>query len=253
MPLNWIYRTLGWHQAAQIPTTTECDLSRVKTAVEPLIRNDAQQITHRQWLQTRAFDAWLAFFKKQYNNYHCGCKLASCDNRLVFNVAKCTRGFVLNFDEKIHNALDFQHLFDYFAQAFVEHGYTLQAADKRTYTCPSDKKETIERYYLKPPTTCLTEGKVEQCFGNITLTLHARNNEPIYLQCRAAHYRDMTLFQPSHSLDKLVACLVKTVQQNVLNNNVLNNNAVNNNAVNNNAINNNAVNNNAVNNNAVNN
>ena len=116
---------------------------------------------------------------------------------------------MLNFDENIHNSQDFQFLLDHFAAAFIDNGYTLKAADLRTYNCPLGKVETIERYYLKPSKTCLNEGKIEQCFGNITLTLHARSNVPMYLQCRAAHYRDMNMFQPSHSLSKLVECISK--------------------------------------------
>ncbi len=205
-------RVLGLSSTNEKPlsSTIDCDLSKVKSIVEPLVRNHEQKQKYEQWSQTLACKNWLTFFQKQYNNYNIGCKLAPCDSRLSFNVAKCTRGFILKFDEKIHNAQDFQHLLDYFSKTFEATGYTLQAADLRTYICPSERKETIERYYLKPPATCLKGGKIEQCFGNITLTLHARGNTPMYLQCRAAHYRDMTIFQPSHSLGKLVECLVKT-------------------------------------------
>ncbi|MEY4927266.1 MAG: hypothetical protein RI894_1702 [Bacteroidota bacterium] len=211
MPLNWILRVLGSSPISEkpLPSTIECDLTKVTSIVEPLVRSQEQKEKREQWLQTRAYTKWLDFFQKQYNNYNCGCKLAPCDSRLSFNVAKCTRGFVLKFDEKGHNIQDFQYLLDHFAQALARTGYTLQAADIRTYICPSERKETIERYYLKPPTTCKKGDKIEQCFGNITLTLHARGGVPMYLQCRAAHYRDMTIFQPSHSLGKLVECLVK--------------------------------------------
>ncbi len=210
---NWFRRFLSIFQKRKTspplptPTTTDCDLTKVKSVVVPLIRTDEQIENYKQWLQTRACTNWLQFFKEQYNNYNCRCKLAPCDNRLSFNIGKCTRGFVLKFDENIHNQQDFQHLFDSFSQAFIKSGYSLQAADLRTYACPSEKKETIERYYLKPPTNCLNQGKIEQCFGNITLTLHARGNTTMYLQCRAAHYRDMTIFQPPFSLSKMVACL----------------------------------------------
>ncbi len=206
---NWYNRFLSAFskEKAPIVTTSVCDLSKVKSEVVPLIRNHEQVENYKQWLQTRACSSWLKFFKEQYKNYDCGCKLASCDNRLTFNIEKCKRGFVLKFDGNIHNAQDFQYLLDRFCHAFVESGYTLKAADLRTYTCPSQIKETIERYYLKPPTNCLSQGKIEQCFGNITLTLHARENKIMYLQCRAAHYRDMTIFQPSFPLGKMVECL----------------------------------------------
>ena len=112
-------------------------------------------------------------------------------------------------EEKQHNKTDFQHLLHYFADAFLAIGYTVQAADVRTYRCKTEDKENIERYYLKPPTNRSQHGKINQVFGNITLTLHKKGNEPLMLQCRAAHFRDMHTFEPPEPLSALIECATK--------------------------------------------
>ena len=114
----------------------------------------------------------------------------------------------LVFDNKIHHKADFTFLLDSFRDALLESGYTLHTSDVRTYHCSETRKETIERHYLKPLPILVPGQKLDQRFGNVTLTLRARNGVPVQLSCRSTHYRDLDLYQPVRPMAEMIDCFV---------------------------------------------
>jgi hypothetical protein len=134
--------------------------------------------------------------------------MAKSISLVQFEQLKCCQNFQLIFDNKIHNQADFTFLFDSFRDALLENGYQLHTSDVRTYHCTETKKETIERHYLKPVPILVPGEKIDQRFGNVTLTLRAKNGIPMQLSCRSTHYRDLNLYKPVRPMCEMMDCLV---------------------------------------------
>jgi hypothetical protein len=184
-----------------------CDIRRVSETVAPLARSEDEAQAYKTWCNTQAYKNWKTFLKKEQIAFTKTCKMAQSISPVRFEQMKCCQNFKLVFDNKIHNANDFRFLLDAFRDALLQNGYQLHTSDVRTYHCSETKKETIERHYLKPIPILIPNQKIDQKYGNITLTLHCKNGVPDNLYCRSAHYRDYNLYKPVHSLAEMMDCL----------------------------------------------
>ena len=81
------------------------------------------------------------------------------------------------------------HFFDFLKEQVLKLPYKKQISDRRIFDKPN-YTETIERHYLKPRPTFLSEKKLDQKYGNITIELLLRNNQPHLLKFSATSYTD---------------------------------------------------------------
>jgi hypothetical protein len=210
--LNKIFNLFSKSAEAQIEQP--CDIRKVRETVDALERDDATLQAYKTWRTTIACSEWLKKINEEHATFAKNCKFAPCQNDLIkFKQIKCCNTFELLFDEDIHSTRDFGFLFDHFKDALLENGYQLHTSDVRTYHCSETKKQTIERHYLKPTIlnnlpNRFSQQTIEQLFGNVTITFHAKSGVPYSIQLRSAHFRE-AMFTPVRSFSELMTVLTK--------------------------------------------
>ena len=159
------------------------EIEDYKTWVETLVRRRLQD-----WL----FDQYAIFRKLPED----------IDEALDFLNTPSSKGFVIYFHQTQYSKRDTRHFLDFLKEKVRELKYRIQISDTRTY-----KKgtwiETVERHYLKPPPNFQEGGKFNQGFGNITLELVFRNENPYLLKLQATIYKD-SLFHEADEFKELM-------------------------------------------------
>lgn len=128
------------------------------------------------------------------------------DKTLVFLNTPSTKGFALQLTnkERVQNPVLFFDLLKEKTQAL---NYRIQIADTRTWSKGKDVL-TVDRYYLKPRTSKMPNGKIDQLYGNVMVELQHKNNSPFNLKFRATSYNDR-LYQPALGFKELMNELLR--------------------------------------------
>ncbi len=157
------------------------------------------------WKQTGCHTKILNYISKNYNVWlQTSCE--QCD-AIDFLKLPSFRGFVIHFMDMDHNCSEVTYLSDYLKDKVLELDYKIQFADKRVFEKPR-WLEKIERYYLKPVVSIKENEKIEQRFGNITIELKFRDEEPLHLKFSAATYHDCQ-FKNADEFKHLMAHITK--------------------------------------------
>lgn len=171
---------------------------------EVLSRDEEEKAYYDKWNESNVKAQMLDWLHEQYHHYRRNC---CCDCKVNFLMIPSVNGFVIHFDEKRWDEVDFVCLFDYFKFRLKDTGYLLQVSDIKAIkkgTCI----ETTQRHYLKPPRQfeLVCGDKMNQKFGNIMVTLNFVNERVCNLKFSATHYNDH-LYNPADSFENLMLCV----------------------------------------------
>lgn len=178
---------------------------------ETIVRSEEEKADYELWTNTLACRRMLDWLNMQYANFLI--QPENLDENIDFLTTPSSNGFVLYFDEMLHNKYDFKHLFEYFKNKTLTFNYKLYMSDRRTYT-KEDRVEVIERHYLKPRNVLKKDDatgefkKVKQRFGNVLIELHFRNDEISTLKYSATCYNDR-LYLKGQEFKDLMTILLK--------------------------------------------
>lgn len=171
----------------------EQESSSIKPYIqEPLEREEEEVESYDLWKRTLAKRRVLDWLNMQYANFVMSGE-AELDKTIDFLNTPSAKGFVIHFDEQLHNRKDFIHLFDYLQERVLEMNYKKYMSDTRTYNKTRNDNtwvETIQRHYLKPRFKVLEDNTFDQRFGNIKIELLLRNDKIRNLQFSATRYSD---------------------------------------------------------------
>ena len=118
---------------------------------EPLERDEDEQEAYNLWKRTLAKRRFLDWLNMQYATFVMTGE-SEIDKTIDFLNTPSSKGFVIHFDEQLHNRKNFIHLFDYLQERVLEINYKKYMSDTRTYNKTRNNQtwvETIERHYLK--------------------------------------------------------------------------------------------------------
>lgn len=99
-------------------------------------------------------------------------------------------GFMVHFSEMGYSKRDAVFIAQFFKEKIQLLPYKVQLSDRRIYSKNESTVETTERHYLKPKKTIIPGEKIDQYYGNITIELQIRNDQPHQLSLRATSYPD---------------------------------------------------------------
>jgi hypothetical protein len=159
---------------------------------EPLERDEVAVQSYDLWKRTLAKQRFLDWLNIQYATFVMSDE-TGIDTAIDFLNTPSAKGFVIHFDEQMHNRGDFIHLFDYLQERVLEMNYKKYMSDIRTYNKTRNDNtwvETIQRHYLKPRFKVLEDNTFDQRFGNIKIELFYRNDRIRNLQFSATRYSD---------------------------------------------------------------
>ncbi len=167
---------------------------------ELIVRTEEEKEDYERWKHTlvrRRLTDWLndqyAIFKVLPNDV---------DESLDFLSTPSAKGFMIHFYKTRYSRRDVTHLLDYLKEQVLSLDYRTQISDTRTFNRPQ-WIETIERHYLKPKPDFMKEGKFNQKFGNVSIEMTLRNEQPHQLKFQATSYKDH-LFMDAHDFDELM-------------------------------------------------
>ncbi len=178
---------------------------------EPLERLETETAAYELWKRTLAKEQVLEWLNVQYATFVMQPD-ALIDTTIDFLNTPSAKGFVIHFDEQLHNHNDFFHLFDYLKEQVLSMNYRNYMSDVRTYNRTRNNKnwvETIERHYLKPRLVLLDEQKMDQRFGNIKIELLLKNEVIKNLQFSATRYQDRN-FNDGNTFSELMRALLQS-------------------------------------------
>lgn len=132
---------------------------------------------------------------------------ADVDEALDFLDTPSTKGFVIHFYKTQYSKRDAVHFLDYFKEQVKALNYRSQLSDTRTYN-QKNWVATTERHYLKPRVSFDPEEKLDQRYGNITITLDLRNDKPYQLKFSATSYQDH-LFKSADDFKELMQMVLQ--------------------------------------------
>ena len=166
---------------------------------EVISRDEKEMAAFNGWknsLEQRRLMDWLtdqfAIWKVLPDDIH---------KAILFLDTPSSKGFAVRFRdlEKKQNPIFF---FDFLKEKTQALNYRIQIADTRTWSS-GNEVHTMERYYLKPRTSKMPDGKINQLFGNIMIELLHKDNIPFNLKFRATSYNDR-LYHPAPDFRQLM-------------------------------------------------
>lgn len=171
---------------------------------ELIERSPADLEDYGRWKDTlvrRRLQAWLA---DQYAIFRV--LPSDIDEAMDFLNTNSSKGFVIYFHKTQYSLRDITHFFDFLKEQVRALDYKVQISDRRTYT-KGEIVESVERHYLKPRPGDLTQEKLNQRFGNISIELTLRNEKPYHLKLRATIYKD-SMFKEGEDFKGLMQAIV---------------------------------------------
>ncbi|WP_116127800.1 hypothetical protein [Lewinella sp. IMCC34183] len=173
--------------------------SPTEPAVHELIERDAEELEqYDRWKRTLARRRLFDWLNDQYALFRSD---RATDHAISFLDTPSSKGFVIHFNETQYSREEITHFFHYLKERMLQLNYRTQISDRRVFSRDS-WVETQERHYLKPRTRHQRQagppgrGELDQKFGNITVELELRNDEPWNLRLRATTYQDALYNEP---------------------------------------------------------
>jgi hypothetical protein len=171
---------------------------------EVITRTEPEKADYEYWKNTlvrRRLTDWL---HDQYAIFRV--LPQDIDESMDFLDTPSSKGFVIHFHQTRYSRRDATHLLDYLRERVLALGYRTQISDSRTFTRPN-WVETIERHYLKPKPDFQNTGKFNQQYGNVTIEMILRNDQPHYLKFQATSYQDH-LYKDAHDFEELMQAVL---------------------------------------------
>ncbi len=171
---------------------------------EMITRTETEKADYEYWKNTlvrRRLTDWL---HDQYAIFRV--LPQDIDEGMDFLDTPSSKGFVIHFHQTRYSRRDATHLLDYLRERVLALGYRAQISDSRIFTRPN-WVETIERHYLKPKPDFQNAGKFNQQYGNVTIEMILRNDQPHYLKFQATSYQDH-LYKDAHDFEELMQAVL---------------------------------------------
>lgn len=165
---------------------------------EPLERSDAEMEEYGRWLLSGDF---IDLIKKLKISYYEKKGKTDLYGDLFYTIDKTsTKGFIVNYNNDLFIKDHFLYFFEYLRERVLEYGYYIYTSDSRSFL-KEKHTELIERHYLKPKMKS-ENGKKVQLFGNIAISHHLINNEPVFIKFIAHNFRDRK-YHPAYGYSQL--------------------------------------------------
>ncbi|MCF8246108.1 MAG: hypothetical protein K9J37_15430 [Saprospiraceae bacterium] len=152
-----------------------------------LVRSAEEKEIFENWKDTLVCRRIISSLAEGYAMYQS--MPESVDRAFTFLNTPSSKGFAIHFSQTDYSRQDASHLLDLLQGKVRLFNYRLQHSDTRTWS-EKDWVQTVERYYLKPRQSWAEGQKIDQLFGNITIELTLRNDQPYLLTFRATCYSD---------------------------------------------------------------
>ncbi|THH36347.1 hypothetical protein [Neolewinella litorea] len=187
-----------WQRISSLFDAAE-NSSPTEPAVHEMIERDPAELEqYERWKKTLARRRLFDWLTDQYAIFQTG---RPTDQAISFLDTPSSKGFVIHFNDTHYSREEIGHFFHYLKERILELNYRTQISDRRVFS-REDWVETQERHYLKPRTRHQREagppqrGELDQKFGNITVELELRNDQPWNLRLRATTYQDALYNEP---------------------------------------------------------
>lgn len=171
---------------------------------EVLERSSDERLAYDDWKGSLPCRRMFDLLAEQYAIFQSN--PAGVDAALTFLQTPSSKGFALHFDRLDFSKQDAAHFLDLLKEKVQGLNYRSQHADTRTWS-EKDWAKTVQRYYLKPRQSWAEGQKIDQRFGNITIELNLRNDQPYLLTFRATSYSDRLYADPSDFHELMQAVL----------------------------------------------
>ncbi|MBI1226291.1 MAG: hypothetical protein GC192_13740 [Bacteroidetes bacterium] len=171
---------------------------------EQLVRSPEEKKAFENWEGNLANRRIIGFLAEGYATYQSS--PAEVDRALTFLDTPSSKGFAIHFSQTDYSLQDARHLLDLLKLKVQTLNYRLQHSDTRTWS-EKDWAQTVERYYLKPRQTWAEGQKIDQRYGNITIELTLRNDQPYLLTFRATSYSDRLYAEAANFYELMQAIL----------------------------------------------
>ncbi len=171
---------------------------------EVIVRSAEERAALDQWEHTLVCRRLCDWIGNQYALF--GALPNDVDEALDFLDTPSSKGFVVHFHKTNYDRREALFFFDLLKERVLAQGYRVQVSDRRIYQ-NAQWVETAERHYLKPQPEFGAPGKIRQRYGNITILLLLRNDQPWQLQFQANIYKDH-LFLEADNFQDLMGQLV---------------------------------------------
>lgn len=176
-----------WNKVLDLFKESEQSSSTEPVLHELIERSPEEGVFYEKWVGSMSrrwlLDWVLAEYKIYCNNP--GDQTSSID---FLNTPSC-KGFVIHFKDMNYKTGNVIHFFDYLKAQVKSTGYKSYMSDVRVYN-RAHWVETVQRHYLKPPPSFMTDQLYVQRYGNITIELKLRDEELIHLRFNATRYND---------------------------------------------------------------
>lgn len=173
---------------------------------EIIQRSDTEKSDYEQWKKTLVKRRLVDWLDQQYAIYRV--LPDDIDEGLDFLDTPSSKGFVVHFHKTNYSKREVVHFFDYLKDQVLQLDYWPQISDTRTYNRPN-WVETVERHYLKPkPDFSSNDSRINQRFGNITIEIIFRNDQPYHLKFRVNSYNDHLFLQAKDFHELMLKVLV---------------------------------------------
>lgn len=186
--------------------------SPTEPAVHEMIERDAEELEqYERWKQTLARRRLFDWLTDQYVVFQAN---RPTDEAISFLDTPSSKGFVIHFAQTHYSRAEIGHFFHYLKERILELNYRTQISDRRVFS-RENWVETQERHYLKPRTRHQRKagpperGGMDQKFGNITVELELRDDQPWNLRLRATTYQD-ALYNTPESFRALMMAIAGT-------------------------------------------
>lgn len=193
-----------WEQVKALFTSAE-ESSPIQPAVhEVLVRTEEEKADYTHWKNTLVRRRLLDWLSNQFAIYQT--LPNDTDEAIDFLNTPSMKGFVVHFNQTQYSRRDAIYLLDYLKERIKTLDYRLQLSDVRTYNRPN-WVESVQKHYLKPRTNFEEGVKIDQQYGNISIDLVLRNDQPHHLRFSATSYSDH-LYEDATPFKELMKVLV---------------------------------------------
>lgn len=193
-----------WNQIKALFSAAE-ESSPLQPAIHEVIKRSEKELEDYEfWKNTivcRRLSDWLgnqfALYQSLPND---------TDEAIDFLNTPSMKGFVIHFAQTQYSKRDAVHFLDFLKEKVKILNYRIQLSDVRTYSRPK-WVESVQKHYLKPRNVFEEGKKIDQLYGNISIDLVLRNDQPYHLKLSATSYTDH-LYQEAKTFGELMSALM---------------------------------------------
>ena len=138
----------------------------------------AEKEAYNHWVLQKTYLNWTPNLFKAYHFDKAGIRP---DYKLERIQQACKNGVIFSYDDRI-GVQNFKFLYEFIKDQVLQLGYRLHCADIRK--CQKNGfPETIHKYYLTPPPSCLKESSIcNQLYGTISVDLILIETQPAFIR-----------------------------------------------------------------------